>query len=422
MAEYAITSLPQLLMLSDTKTLDFPCDLAEQRFLTQTRRLLDNGFYDHALLDLWNACVHNLRRRIEAYGVDLFLSVIKDEPGRKKYDPNGDSLPERWSGVEDLVMISGASRLGLLSKKAGKILETINWMRNHASAAHATEDRVEMADVAAFAIVLQKNLFEIPLPDPGHSVASIFDPVKQTYLAEPELDLLRDQIRSLRPQDLRTCFGFLLDLLAKGVNPGVDNARALMAEAWQHAPDDLRKVAGSRFHALTVAPQTDDSADKGARLRFLEQLVARGGIKYIPDAVRAQLFRDAARRLAKAKDAGYGWADEAVAAEALAELGTSVPAIAFEEVYQEILAVWCGNHWGRSGAHSSLEPFISCLNTTQLIRVTGMFESNPRARSELGQIKPKRQAKALLTKIEAKLTLAQHTAEVQRVMHVVDSF
>ncbi len=209
-------------------------------------------------------------------------------------------------------------------------------MRNHASAAHATEDRVEVEDVAAFALVLQKNLFEIPLPDPGHSVGSIFDPVKQTQLGPAELDLLRDQIRSLRPQDLRTCFGFLFDILAKGERPGLDNARELLPETWQHAPEELRKVAGSRYHTLTVAPQTDDSADKGARIRFLEVLVALKGVRYIPDAVRALLFRDAARRLAKAKDSGYGWKDESVAAEFLAELGTSVPSIAFEEVYQEI--------------------------------------------------------------------------------------
>ncbi len=91
--QYAVAPLPQLLTVAETTALSFPCDVAEHRFLAQARRLLDGGFNDHALLDLWNACVHNLRRRIEAYGVDLFLSVVKDEPGRRKLMPMAIRFP-----------------------------------------------------------------------------------------------------------------------------------------------------------------------------------------------------------------------------------------------------------------------------------------------------------------------------------------
>ena len=51
--------------------------------------------------------------------------------------------------------------------------------------------------------------------------------------------------------------------------------------------------------------------------------------------------RRAASKLAAAKNSSYGWSDENVAAQNLAQLGTAVPFIAFEEVYQEVLAVWC---------------------------------------------------------------------------------
>ena len=64
----------------------------EKEFFIQARQLYDAGFPDHALLDIWNASIHNLRRRLETYGVDLFLSTIKDEPGRKKYDYDGETI------------------------------------------------------------------------------------------------------------------------------------------------------------------------------------------------------------------------------------------------------------------------------------------------------------------------------------------
>lgn len=74
----------------------------------------------------------------------------------KKFDSTGETIVERWSNVDDLVLISGATRLGLLNPKAGKSLEMINWMRNHASPAHDSNTRVEKEDVISLVLLLQK--------------------------------------------------------------------------------------------------------------------------------------------------------------------------------------------------------------------------------------------------------------------------
>lgn len=215
----ALPALPGILALAQ-RAPAFPLDHAERGLLTTARQLYDAGFHGHALLDVWNASVHNLRRRVEAYGVDLFESVVKDQPGRKKYTQDGDTLQERWAGVDDLVLIVGATRLGLLSKKAGKALEMINWMRSHASAAHEATDEVSPEDVVSFALILETNLFRNPLPDPGHSVAALFGPVKAHAAGADELAVFKDQVRTLRPPDLRVCFGFLLDLVCQGASLG----------------------------------------------------------------------------------------------------------------------------------------------------------------------------------------------------------
>lgn len=69
-------------ILTEPSDGNFPALIGrETDLLTQSRQLFDAGFYDHALLDIWNAAVSNLSRRVEAYGVDLFQSVVKDEPG-----------------------------------------------------------------------------------------------------------------------------------------------------------------------------------------------------------------------------------------------------------------------------------------------------------------------------------------------------
>ena len=361
---------------------------------------------------MWNAAICNLRRRVEAYSVELFVSVIKDEAGRKQYKTESETLAGRWQGVDDLVLIEGATRLGLLNKKGGKALEMINWMRNHASPAHPSEDAVTKEDVMALVLMIEKNLFEAAMPEIGHSVAGLFEPIKESVLAEPQLDLLRAQIDGLRTADVRTAFGFMLDVLVGGIKPAVQNVKVLFPALWQRSPDELRKTAGLKYQALLL----DAEAENDAKDRLLEFLVEVRGIKFMPEASRAAIYKKAAKKLAIAKDTSYGWDLEHNAAKVLAQFGAHVPGICFEEVYQEILAVCCGNFWGRSGANSDLEPFIFELDSRDLRQIVQMFMSNERVRSELFQLKPQRQARELLLRIKDELTLQAHKAEVDEAL------
>lgn len=408
-------------LLDNAKSKHFPALVKhESSLLAEARKLYDSEMYPYALLAIWNAAVHNLRRRVESYGSDLWISVVKEEAGRKKYDKDGESMSERWSGVDDLVLINGSTKLGLLNKKAGKALEMINWMRNHASPAHDSDHHVESEDVIALALLLEKNLFDSPMPDPGHSVGGLFEPVKSKSLTSEKISTLSDEIKGLKPADVRVAFGFLLDLLCQGGEPMLKNAKALMPSAWEKAPEDLRKIVGLRYHANKIDPDSDTSDDKGAASRLLDFLTKMDGIKYIPDSSRARIYRLAAEKLADAKDTSYGWPAEEKAAKTLKQFGASVPSVAFEEVYQEIISVWCGNYWGRSEAHSYLEPFIEELNTPQIRQVAKIFSTNERVRSELSQDKPNKEARKLLARLKKSLTIQSHKDEVQQIYDEVN--
>lgn len=399
---------------------NFPATVdTEIEFLFQARKLLDSGFPDHSLLDIWNAAVHNLRRRVEIYGIELFTSSVKDEAGRKKYSKDGETINERWAGVDELILITGATRLGVLNKKAGKSLEMINWMRNHASPAHASDSKVEAEDVFALALMLQKNLFESEMPDPGHSPSGLFEPIKSSELLEENIALLKDQIKAFKQADIRITFGFLLDMICSGENPSYNNANHLFQDVWNKSNEDLKKSAGQRYHSYLLDPKSDASDDSGAKIRVLETLVKVDGIKFIPDAARASLYRHAIKQLASAKNTAYGWTDEEKAAKALAQFGSHVPSIAFEDVYQEILAVWTGNYWGRSSAHVTLLPFIDALNSNQLMSLSRMYLENERANSELFQSKPKSKAKDLLEYIKGKLTIQASIDEVDAIIKAI---
>ena len=308
----------------------------ELALLSEARQLFDSGFHSYALLGVWHAAVHNLRRRIEAYGTDLWVSVVKDEAGRRKYDKDCDTIADRWSGADDLVLFTGASRLNLLDKKGAKALEIINWTRNHASPAHDSDSPVGPTDVVALAMLLQVNLFEKPMPDPGHSIAGLCGLVKTVVLDQSKVDYLSDQIRALTVPDLRSAFGFLLDMMCDRVAPAAQNAWVLLPVAWDQTPEDVRKTAGLRYHAVTLDPNVDTnvdtSVDKSMASRLLDFLTAVGGIKYVSDAARARVYRRAARLLADAKNQSYGWSAEEEAARTLTQFGPWLPNIAFDEV------------------------------------------------------------------------------------------
>jgi hypothetical protein len=95
-------SLPKIIDQANDLTTSFPLlDGRELEYVDEAQRLFQGGFYSYSMLAIWNAAVNNLKRKVESYGVDLWSSIIKDEPGRKKYDKDGETIAERWSNVDD---------------------------------------------------------------------------------------------------------------------------------------------------------------------------------------------------------------------------------------------------------------------------------------------------------------------------------
>ena len=394
-------------------------DENELLMLEKAAQLMNLNFPEHSLLEIWNAGIHNLRRRIEAYSIDMFLSSISNLPGRKNYKKDGDNIAERWSGVDDENLLKGAEQLGVLNKKAIKALEMIEWMRNHASPSHDSDDAVTSEDVMGLVYIIKKNLFELSMPDPAHSPVGLLEPIKLAVLDEEQIELFRQQIESYSNKDIRMLFGFSIDVICNGGEPSYSNILRLFPNIWDRSTEDLKANMGMKFHNYIFDPKSDSSNDENAKSRLYEVLIAVQGIKYIPDATRAIIYRKLANNLRKAKNTAYGWSAEYREAKALAQAGINVPSIAFEEVYQEILSVWCGNYWGRSEAYSVLTDFIDEVETQDRLKIARLFSSNDRVREELFQTKPKRQAVNLLNHIIETMTVESHKAEIQNIIDEV---
>lgn len=394
-------------------------DEKEQIMIEKAANLLTADFPDHALLEIWNASVHNLRRRIELYSIDIFLSTVQSLSGRKKYKNEGDTLSERWGDVDDAVLLEGAEQIGVLNKKAAKALEMVNWMRNHASPAHDNEDSVSREDVLGLVAIIKSNLFDHPLPDPVHSPITLLNQIKNEVLTSDQIDLFKDQIDNFSNKDIRTIFGFATDAICSGEQPKYDNVIELFESIWIKSTEELKTNMGLRIHNYMIDPTKDTSSDSQASDRLYAAILSVDGIKYIPDQTRAVIYRRLACKLASAKDTSYGWSLENSASRALKQVGIHIPSIAFEEVYQEILSVWCGNYWGRSEAYNILREFIFGIDAKKKVKVAKLFLSNDRVKSELGQSRPQRYALSLLDEIKSSLTNQSQINEIDTVINEV---
>jgi len=394
-------------------------DEDEQIMLGKADDLMKLQFPEHSLLELWNASIHNLRRRIEMYSVDVFLSSISSISGRKVYKKDGDTLSERWCGVDDSILIEGAVQVGVLNKKAGQALNTINWMRNHASPAHNSEECVTKEDVWGLAILLKNNLFDLPIPDPVHSPVALIEAIKTNILTEDQILLFKEEIDSFSNKDIRTIFGYSIDAIATGEQPAYDNIVVLFDNIWSKSTEELKTNFGLRIHNYLFDPSEDKSIDNSASDRLYDVILKVRGIKYIPEITRANIYRKLARNLAVAKNTSYGWNLENTASRALKQVGVNVPSIAFEEVYQEVLSVWCGNYWGRSEAYNILREFIFELPAKKKVMVAKLFQSNERVRDELCQNRPKTAALSLLNEIKDSLQNNSQITELEMIINDV---
>lgn len=153
-------------------------------------------------------------------------------------------------------------------------------------------------------------------------------------------------------------------MLCDGDEPSLSNSKSLLLECWNHITEDVKKIAGFRYHTFKI--DNDTSSNKGTKTRLIEYLLLVNGIMYIPDGARAKIYRKLEEQLRDAKDTTYVWGKETTVSKTIQQFGTYVPTIAFEEFYQEVLAVIFGNYWGRSDAHTNLEGFILNLNSDKL--------------------------------------------------------
>jgi hypothetical protein len=162
---------------------------------------------------------------------------------------------------------------------------------------------------------------------------------------------------------LRTIFSILLNAIKQESGAKQENALAnlnslIEAGGWDKLAERERWAVGSAYRDATA--KGDSLAAKGLRTGLSKVK----GFDYVPENLRSNTFKKAAKALMDTHFAMNNFYNEPAAVRALATLGSVVPSPALVDCLQAYLCVYLGNSYGHSHAGASLA-------SVELKKITG---------------------------------------------------
>lgn len=214
-------------------------------YLTKFTVAVSVGLFDGALNYLWNETVGALRRLVAKFDLAYFFSVAEKINSRYKNFSKVEELDE----VEDHTLLEACRRIGLISDINYRRLEHVNYMRNHASAAHPNENEIAGFEMLSWL----SNCIKCAITaEPEHSVIQIqklLENIRTQVIPISDVSYIGNEIARLsqeRIDDLLwTLFGMFVDpKLGAAVKTNIGN---ISKYVWDASTEDRKYEIGSRY-------------------------------------------------------------------------------------------------------------------------------------------------------------------------------
>lgn len=234
-------------------------------YLTKFTVAVAVGLFDGALNYLWNETVSALRRLVSKFDLGYFFSVAGTINPRNRNLSSAEDLDQ----VEDHDLLESCRRIGLISDVNYRRLTHINYMRNHASAAHPNDNDVDGYEMLNWLTTCLKYAITT---EPDHSVISmqrLLTNIRAESIPSADFPLIGSEIVKLsqeRIDDLLwTLFGMYVD--PRMIPTAKTNIASLAPYVWPASSEDRKFEIGARFG---VYRKNADIARKDASQEFLQ--------------------------------------------------------------------------------------------------------------------------------------------------------
>ncbi|MGW1472015.1 MULTISPECIES: hypothetical protein [Streptomyces] len=271
------------------------------------------GLFDAALSYLWDETITQLRDRVADFDVAYFFDLAEADPARRASLQTRDDL----SKINDAALLDAAKKIQLISDVAHQQLTHINYMRNHASAAHPNVEKLTGLKLADWLQTCIREVMQLKTRPVVAEIGRLLHNVKAAALAETELknaatffcELPQEQANNLA----NGLFGIYTPPTA---DPHVlDNVRLLWPELWPFISEDTRRELGvklARFRA-------NADKDRADRAKELLELVD-GGAAYLPESDRLVEIQETLEDLKRAHQGGNNFYNEPPVARRLRDV------------------------------------------------------------------------------------------------------
>lgn len=247
-------------------------DRAKSHYLSRFTIAIAAGLFDGALNYLWDETVRALRQQVICFDIQYFYSVAEKISSRYK----SLSKPEDIDQISEHDLLEACRRIGLITDVNYARLEHVNFMRNHASAAHPNDSEIDGFEMLSWLTVCLKHAITA---EPDHSLITIkqlLNNIRTVVIPAADFPVICTDLAK-QPQEriddfLWTVFGIYCD--DKSAQNARDNIEGISPSVWVAATEDRKYEIGARFGTLR---KNGEVAKKDACQKFLEVV---GGLAY----------------------------------------------------------------------------------------------------------------------------------------------
>jgi hypothetical protein len=271
-------------------------DRAKAVYLSKFTVAVAAGLFDGALNFLWDETVKAIRRLVISYDLQYFFNVAETISGRYKNLVKEEDL----EAIQEFDLLEITRRIGLINDLNHKRLEHVNYLRNHASAAHPNEHEISGIEMVS---LLENCLRYAIIAKPDHSVIQLqqlFENIRKEIIPDEDVPVINED---LRKQSVERIDDFIQSLFGIYIDPRQNqntktNIEKLAPNLWSLCSEDTKFRIGSKFGLYRKNAESDK---KNAAQKFLEIV---DGLKYKDeDSLAAELIE----KLQDLRTAHFSW-------------------------------------------------------------------------------------------------------------------
>lgn len=411
------------------KNLEFICKLFEEeifknkeykRDLEKIKFLLEHDKLEYAILNMWNIIVYNLQSKLEYLEKNYIRGFFKKNKITKNdYNENYNTISERWQKIKSEDVINLSRKLKIIKdKNVENSIQRIQYFRNYFSEAHKNEkndinkhEKILFEDFKKVInnLILNNVLFEKNITEKEIEIfvedsnkiknENFFNDEKINYLI-----IFSHFYNTIHEIDINT------------ENEEENNSNYLkitqkikeLEKKWNIFKDEQKQyIYDIYFDVLKISNISNfDDLVKNKNFLIFWRLNFFNKMGYLE---KMNLFIKIIHLLKEAKQTWYSQYKETYlifimetifAENIIAKKENFIFDIFFEEIYETLLSVYCGNKYRPSDEVEKIKKiFIDILKKNQKIKLINLFRTNSFVQHELEHEKPNKRAIELVQNI-----------------------